>query len=81
MSEQDGIKRIFTGSPVEARYICELMDEAGIGVMLRNTLNESLIAGWASGSPEDAVRVFVADHDFDKAMKIVDDYKNSEENE
>jgi hypothetical protein len=79
MTDKDEVKLIYTGSPVEARYIQKLLEESGIGTLFRNTLNESLIAGWASGSPEDAVRLFVAEHDYGKAMQIIEDFKGSKE--
>lgn len=79
MEDKDKIKHVYTGSPVAAKYLQELLEEAGIGSLYRNTLNESLIAGWASGSPEDAVRIFVAEHDYEAAIKIVEEYKKSNE--
>lgn len=77
MQEQDGIKRVFTGSLVEAEYIIELLEENSIEAMLRNTLEESMIAGWASGAPEDAALIFVEEHNFDKAKQLIEDYKKS----
>ena len=77
MTDKDNVKHVYTGSPVEARYLQELLEEAGIGTLFRNTLNESLIAGWASGSPEDAVRLFVSENDYKRAVKIIEDYKSS----
>lgn len=77
MEENEGIKRIYTGSLVEAEYLMEILKENGIEPMLRNTLSESMIAGWASGAPEDAALIFVTDDHYEKASQIVQEYLRS----
>ncbi|MBP6977187.1 MAG: DUF2007 domain-containing protein [Bacteroidales bacterium] len=74
MEEQVEIKHVYTGSIVEATYLMELLQENGIEAMLRNTLEESVIAGWASGSPEDAALIFVTENHYDLALKIINEY-------
>jgi hypothetical protein len=71
MSEHDKTVRVFTGSKVEANYVKSLLEEGGIGAMIRNTLEESTIAGWVSGAQEDACLVFVAEHDKAKAEELI----------
>jgi hypothetical protein len=78
MSEQDKTVRVFTGSKIEANYIKGLLEEGGIGAMIRNTLEESTIAGWVSGSQEDACRVFVAEHDKEKAEELISKLSDGE---
>jgi hypothetical protein len=75
----DDLKLIYTGSRVESLYLVEILEENGIGVMRRDTLSSSVQAGWADGSPEDAVRLFVSPKDFDKAKKLLDEYFASRE--
>lgn len=75
----DDLKLIYTGSRVESLFLEEMLIEAGIGVIRRDTLSSSVQAGWANGSPEDAVRMFVDPHNFEKARKILDDYFASRE--
>lgn len=77
MEEKEGIKRVYTGSLVEAEYLMEILKENGIESMLRNTLSESMIAGWASGAPEDAALIFVTDDHYEKATQIVQEYLRS----
>jgi len=74
MEEQEGIKRVYTGSIVEAGYLIELLHENGIDAMLRNTLEESVIAGWASGAPEDSALIYVTENHYDLALKIITEY-------
>jgi hypothetical protein len=79
MSENDDLKLVFTGSFVEAQYIGSLLEENSIGALVRNTLGESIIAGWASGAPEDAGLVFVAESHEDQAKAIIKEYIDSKE--
>ena len=73
MSEYDGIKRVYTGSLVEAEYIVELLDERGIGAMIKNPMDETI----PMGLPETSVQVFVAEHDYAHAFQIIEQYKKS----
>ena len=75
MSED--LKLVFTGSAIEAGFVKEMLEEAGIGTMLRNSLRESLTAGWVSGAPEDSTRVFVETNNEKEALKLVDEYFRS----
>ena len=77
MNNQDELVQVYTGSVVESNYIKELLEENGIGAMVRDTLSESMVAGWASGAPEDSALVFVARHDEVAARKFIGEYKRN----
>ena len=79
MSDQDGLKNVFTGSVLEADYIKTLLEESGIGAMVRNTMGESMVAGWVSGAPEDSGLVFVTESHEQEARKIIEEYLKSKE--
>lgn len=79
METNEELVQVFTGSLVESNYIKELLEENGIGALVRNTLSESMVAGWASGAPEDAALVFVAEHFAASAKLIIEEYKKSQE--
>lgn len=79
MNEQEDLKRVFTGSFVEAQFVSSFLEENGIGALVRNTLEESIIAGWASGSPEDAGLVYVAESHEERAKTLVQEYLRSKE--
>lgn len=74
MTDHDKIKLVFTGSSVDANFIKSILEDNGLGVLVRDSLKESTIAGWASGAPEDACRVFVAEEDSNTAEKLIEDY-------
>jgi putative signal transducing protein len=73
----DDLKLVYTGSRVESMFLEDLLKDNGIGVIRRDTLTASVQAGWANGSPEDAVRIFVDPHNFDKAKSILKEYFSS----
>jgi hypothetical protein len=77
MNEQDDLKNVFTGSVLEADFIKSMLEENGIGAMVRNTLGESLVAGWASGAPDDAGLVYVIENHEEQAKKLIEEYYNS----
>ncbi|MCE1202109.1 MAG: DUF2007 domain-containing protein [Bacteroidia bacterium] len=72
MSED--LVRVYTGSIVEATYLKEMLLENGIGCILRDTLNESLMAGWGSGSPENSVVLLVETSLSEEAEKLIGQY-------
>ena len=74
MSDSESLRNVFTGSVLEADFIKSLLEESGIGAMVRNTMGESLVAGWVSGGPEDAGLVFVIESHEQEAKKIIEEY-------
>lgn len=77
MTDQDGIKLVFTGSCIDANYIKSILEDNGIGAMVRDSLKESTIASFASGSPENACRVFVSEDHKEKAEKLIQEFLKS----
>jgi len=74
MNEHDDLKNVFTGSVLEAEFIKSLLEENGIGAMVRNTMGESLVAGWVSGGPEDAGLVYVIESHEPEAKRLIEEY-------
>ena len=70
----DEIKIVYKGSRVEGLWIKEVLEEEGIGAILKDTLSASIQAGWADGYPEDAARIFVESINFEKAKQIIEEY-------
>lgn len=73
----DDLKLVYTGSRVESLFLVEILEENGIEVMRKDTLSASVQAGWADGSPEDAVRIFVLTAEYEKAKKVLNEYFES----
>jgi len=77
MKEHDDLKNVFTGSVIEAEFIKSLLEENGIGALVRNTLGESMVAGWASGAPDDAGLVYVIESHETQAKRLIEEYFKS----
>lgn len=70
---------VYTGSIVEANFLVELLEKNGIDSILRDSLSESVIAGWASGSPEFSARIFVEVEDTTRAKAVLKNYFETRE--
>ncbi|NOX85839.1 MAG: DUF2007 domain-containing protein [Chlorobi bacterium] len=72
MSEE--IKLVYTGSRAEGLWVQEILKENGIGSILKDTLSSSVQGGWADGSPEDALLIYVESFNYKKAKSVLDEY-------
>ena len=70
---ENEIKRIYSGSVVNAEFIGSVLEENGIQFLIRNFQEESLVAGWAAGTIQGDASVYVFDKDYDKAMLLLDE--------
>ncbi len=71
---EHNLKAVYTGSVVDANYIKSILEENGIGCIVRDSLTESVHAGWASGSPESSNRVFVDESHEAAAKKFIAEF-------
>lgn len=71
------LKHVFTGSSIEAGFVKQMLEDNGIGVITRNDFRESILAGWVSGTPEDASMLMVETANEEKALKLVEEYLRS----
>ena len=74
MTDQDSLILVFTGSNVDANFIKSILEDNGISCLVRDSLLESTMAGWASGSPEDSSRVFVEQENELAAKNLIEQY-------
>ena len=72
------IKKIYSGSVVDAEFIGSVLEENGIQFLIRNFQEESLCAGWAANTIQGDASVYVFDKDYDKAMLLLDEINASE---
>ena len=77
MKDKEELKLVFTGSVVEASFLQSMLEENGIGALVRDTLHESVVAGWASGSPDDAGLLYVSESHEIEARRLIDEYMRS----
>ena len=70
---ENEIKRVYSGSVINAEYIGSVLEENGIQFLIRNFQEESLMAGWAANVIKGEASVFVFEKDYDKAMLLLDE--------
>ena len=70
---ENEIKRVYSGSVINAEFIGSVLEENGIQFLIRNFQEESLVAGWAAGTIQGDASVYVFDKDYDKAMLLLDE--------
>ena len=67
------IKRVYSGSVINAEYIGSVLANNGIQFLIRNFQEESLLAGWAANVIKGDASVYVFDKDYDRAMLLLDE--------
>ncbi len=72
------IKKVYSGSVVDAEFIGSVLTDNGIQFLIRNFQEESLVAGWAAGVIQGDASVFVFTEDYDKAMLLLDEINAAE---
>ena len=70
---ENEIKRVYSGSIVNAEFIGSVLAENDIQYLIRNFQEESLVAGWAAGTIQGDASVYVFEKDYDKAMLLLDE--------
>ena len=78
ISMQNEIKKVYTGSFINAEFIGSVLEENGIKFLIRNYQQEGLLAGWAPNVIKGDASVYVFTEDYDKAMLLLDEIKESE---
>ena len=75
---ENELKRIYSGSVVDAGFIGSVLEDNDIQFLIRNYQEESLVAGWAAGTIKGDASVFVFAKDYEKAMSLLDEIEASE---
>ena len=75
---ENEIKRVYSGSVVNAEYIGSVLANNGIQFLIRNFQEESLVAGWAANTIKGEASVFVFEKDYDTAMLLLDEINAAE---
>ena len=70
---ENEIKRVYSGSIVNAEFIGSVLEQNGIQFLIRNFQEESLCAGWAASTIKGDASVFVFKEDYDKAKQLLDE--------
>ena len=75
---ENEIKKVYTGSYMNAEFISSVLEENGIRFLIRNYQQEGLVAGWAANVIKGEAAVYVFTEDYDKAMLLLDEINEAE---
>lgn len=75
---ENELKRIYSGSVINAEFIGSVLEENDIQFLIRNFQEESLVAGWAANTIKGDASVFVFAKDYEKAMSLLDEIESLE---
>ena len=75
---ENEIKKVYTGSYMNAEFISSVLEQNDIRFLIRNYQQEGLLAGWAANVIKGEASVFVLSEDYDKAMLLLDEINASE---
>lgn len=70
----DDIRKVYTGTRVEGMFLKEMLEESGIGVIMKDRLASSARAGWADGPAGDTVYLFVETENEEQAKDLIETY-------
>lgn len=74
---KNNLVNIFIGSDIEANYIAALLNDNQIKCVVQNTLEESLSAGWVSGSTYNSSIIRVEVDEYEKSKQLIEEYLKS----
>jgi len=77
MENQDEITLLLTCSEIDAQVLKDMLEENQIGAMVINSMQSGLAAGFSGGLQGIESKIFVANKDFEKAKKILEEFNNS----
>jgi hypothetical protein len=70
---------VYSGSTTDASFIKNYLKEHGIKTIIKNTAEESLLAGWEESNGILGTQIYVSAEDYEKAEKLVREYMESRE--
>ncbi len=70
----DDIKKVYTGTRIEGMFLKEMLEESEIGVIMKDRLASSALAGWADGPVGDTVFLYVETYNEVKAKELIETY-------
>lgn len=68
------IFEVFSGSTVDASFIKQHLEANGIGVIVKNGHDESIMAGWADPNAVVGSQIYVSAANFEQAELLVREY-------
>jgi hypothetical protein len=77
MTNNNDIKRLYTGTEINVNVLKEILDDNQIPSLIKNDLKSGLTAGFVGGYAEVEASIFVFDDNLEKAKIILDEFLKS----
>jgi hypothetical protein len=71
------IYEVFSGSTVDASFVNQFIESQGIKTIIKNKMDESIMAGWVDPNATIGTQIFVIAENFEKAESLVREYMGS----
>lgn len=71
------IYEVFSGSTVDASFVKQHLEAHGVGVIVKNKHDESIMAGWADPNAIVGSQIYVSAENFEKAELLIREYLES----
>ena len=71
------IYEVFSGSTVDASFVKHHLDANGVATIIKNKLDESIMAGWVDPNAMMGTQIYVSAQNFEKAEQLVREYMES----
>jgi len=71
------IYEVFSGSTVDASFIKHHLEDNGVGTIIKNKMDESIMAGWVDPNAMIGTQIYVLAENFEKAERLVREYMDS----
>jgi hypothetical protein len=68
---------VFSGSTIDASFINNYLEENGVGTIIKNSAEESMLAGWVDSNAIIGTQIFVAAENYEIAEKLIRVYMES----
>ncbi len=81
MDKHEDLKFLYSGTEINADVLKRMLEKNEISVLIRNDMKSGLAAGFGGSLSGFAAKVYVAEKDFEKAQKILEEFLKSQEKE
>ncbi len=71
------IYEVFSGSTVDASFVKHYLEANGVGTIVKNKLDESVMAGWVDPNAMMGTQIYVSADHFEKAERLVREFMES----
>jgi hypothetical protein len=79
MDKHEDLKFLYSGTEINADVLKRMLEKNEISVLIRNDMKSGLAAGFGGSLSGFAAKVYVAEKDFEKAQKILEEFLKSQE--